>query len=236
MLTLCHAAKGGSGTTVVAALAALSHRAPSLLVDLDDEASAVLGLPLSDRPGVTEWLASEAPLDHLDDLLVDVDDTTWLLPTRSTAAGGIRPTSIPSPGDTTRWMQLSSWCRTWATRQRGAVVVDTGTRVPPEEFVAACDARLLVTRSCYLSLRSASRKVIDPTGVVVVGEPGRSLRSADIEQAVGAVIVASVGWDPNVARAVDAGLLACGRLHRPTVRELARMMAHLARHEPSVAA
>ena len=68
MVTLCWAAKGGSGTTVVAAALALTSARHALLVDLDGELPAALGLPEPDRPGVVDWLSSDAPPDHLHDL------------------------------------------------------------------------------------------------------------------------------------------------------------------------
>ena len=42
---------------------------------------------------------------------------------------------------------------------------------------------------------------------MLVSEPGRSLRAADVERSVGAPVVATVSLDVAVARAVDAGLL-----------------------------
>jgi hypothetical protein len=49
--------------------------------------------------------------------------------------------------------------------------------------------------------------VCKPTGIVLVDEPGRSLRAHDVEASLGVPIVATVLVDPAVARAVDAGLL-----------------------------
>ena len=94
MVTLCWAAKGGSGTTVVATALALSSTRPSLLVDLDGEIPAVLGLPEPDRPGVAEWLASEAPPDQLANLMVDIGPHRWLLPWRC-GASWAGPTTPP---------------------------------------------------------------------------------------------------------------------------------------------
>ena len=70
MVTLCWAAKGGSGTTVVAASFALNSTHPSLLVDLDGELPAALGLPEPERPGVAEWLATDSPAEQLAELLI----------------------------------------------------------------------------------------------------------------------------------------------------------------------
>ena len=63
-----------------------------------------------------------------------------------------------------------------------------------------------VVRNCYLALR----KVIaghKPERVVLVSEPGRSLRGSDVEAIMG-VPVTVIKLDPAVARSVDAGLLA----------------------------
>jgi hypothetical protein len=55
--------------------------------------------------------------------------------------------------------------------------------------------------------------------VVLINEPGRALGRKDIESVLGIPVVADVLIDPNVARAVDAGLLA-GRLPRTLARSL----------------
>lgn len=234
MFTLCHSAKGGSGTTVVTTLAALAHRGPTLLLDLDDEAPLVLGVADAERPGVADWLDSDAPLDHLDDLVVEVDDSTWLLPTRS-AGNDARSFGLPLD-DLGRWMQLASWSRSWAARHDGVVLVDAGTQRVPAPFVAACDHRWLVTRSCYLSVRSASTSTVESTGVVVVREPGRALGDDDIARSVRAPVIASLTWDPSIARSVDAGLVSVSRVHRSTARTLDRLVRDVARRTAVLAA
>ncbi len=134
MVTLCWAAKGGSGTTVVAAALALSSPRPSLLVDLDGEIPAVLGLPEPDRPGVSEWLASDTSPDHLAELLVDIGPRVWLLPWLSAAAD--RSRHVISEHDT-RWATLGDWLHDWSNQWGCDVTVDVGTRVPPEALAAA---------------------------------------------------------------------------------------------------
>ena len=57
--------------------------------------------------------------------------------------------------------------------------------------------------------------------MVLLTEPGRSLTRVDVEDCVGAPVVAEVSVDPAVARAVDAGLLA-SRLPRGLAKELRR--------------
>ncbi len=201
MVTLCWAAKGGSGTTVVTAALALGLRRHSLLVDLDGEIPAVLGMPDPDRPGIDDWLRSQAPADHLGELVVDVDATTSLLPHRRSPVPAAQGTI-----DEARWSSFARWLR----RQHDdgiEVVVDGGSATPHESLVAAADQVLLVTRPCYLSLRRARRSTVHLTGVILVEEPGRTLKARDIERCLGAPVVARVSADPALARAVDAGLL-----------------------------
>ena len=217
MVTLCWAAKGGSGTTVVAASLALSSPHPSLLVDLDGELPAVLGLPEPMRPGVADWLATTTPPAHLDDLLIDLGPTTWLLPWRVEA-------TLHDPPTADRWTQLGQWLRDWEEQHRGDVTIDAGTGTPPAPLVEHAGRTLLVTRPCYLSIRRAVRAPTRPTGVIVVDEPGRALHRHEIEHAVGAPVQATVALDPAVARAVDAGLLAA-RLPRTLGRDLRRVAA-----------
>ena len=117
MITICWSAKGGSGTTVIAtSLGLLTTR--SLLVDLAGDIATALGLDVGDRPGVLDWLGSDAPAEHL-------RDSRWR-PTRT-------PSSSPSarlvsragrPRDGTNWargcragagISMAWW---WSTRGR----------------------------------------------------------------------------------------------------------------------
>jgi hypothetical protein len=191
-VTICWSAKGGSGTTVVAAALALAGRAESLLVDLDGELPAVLGLPEPTGQGISDWLASDAVAPAVLDLALAVDRTTSLVP-RGTAG-----VDLASP----RWPELIAWLDA-----RGHVVIDAGTTPPHSELVQPGVRSLLVTRGCYLALRRAVASAARPHGIVLVAEPGRSLRRREVEQSIGAPVVATVSLDPAVARAVDAGLL-----------------------------
>ncbi len=204
MLLHCHAAKGGVGTTVVAAIAAIGARRPSLLVDLAGDVAEVLGdVADRDRPGVVDWLASDAEPTELDQLVVEVDDHGIALLVSS--AGARRP-GVEAV-DASRWTALAEWTRGWCAAHGGIVVIDGGTMPSRTPLSDACDMRLLVTRSCYLALRAARRCAVDPTGVVLIDEPGRALSARDVARATGAPAVCTVPWDPSVARAVDAGLL-----------------------------
>ncbi|MEQ1700279.1 MAG: hypothetical protein ABMA25_09215 [Ilumatobacteraceae bacterium] len=206
---LCWSAKGGSGTTVVSASLALvlSHQRPTLLVDLAGDAPAALGLPEPAGPGLGDWLASPtADAAALLRLAVPATDTLQVLPVGST------PVDRASP----RLAALVA-----ALQHLGhAIVIDAGTGAPPSTLFDAATHRLIVTRPCYLSLRRAVASGLQPTGIVLVGEPGRALQSRDVERALHAPIVAEVEYDPSVARSVDAGLLAA-RLPRSLSHSLA---------------
>lgn len=220
MITLCLAAKGGSGTTVVACTSAIQASGPSLLVDLDGDAPAVLGVAEPDRPGVVDWLASHAPISHLDDLVVDVAPDLFLLPARGTASN-----TNGLPLDAERWAGLSEWFVEWAHHTGGSVVIDAGTLPIPAMFAEQCPNRWLVTRPCYLSLRHASRLTTRPTGVILIDEPGRALGRRDVENATSAPVITRIAWDSRVARSVDCGLLVSGRLTRSLGRDLAKALS-----------
>jgi hypothetical protein len=203
---VCWGAKGGSGTTVVAAALGLCLPPPVMLVDLAGDMPAVLGLSEPAGPGVHEWLISTAPAQQLLELGVHVAAGVTLIP-----AGRHRTEEI----GVERWDTLV----TALTADDHHLIVDAGTGPPPAALHELADRSLLVIRACYLALRRAVTAGVCPSGVVLVDEPGRALRAVDIETAVGAPLVATVAIDPTVARAVDAGLLA-SRLPRSIQRDL----------------
>lgn len=190
MLTICWAAKGGSGTTVVTATLALSRRTPTLLVDLAGDLPIALGVPVPDGPGIGEWSGSSASPGRLDALRVTLADGLDLLPRGHQAPAG-------------RWHELGGHL----AGLTDTVIVDAGTGAPPAGLRSHADRLLLVTRACYLAVRRAvdAREPID--GIVLVEEPGRALDATDLEASLGAPVVSRVLLDPAVARAVDAGLL-----------------------------
>ncbi|HEY7627300.1 MAG TPA: hypothetical protein VH761_09535 [Ilumatobacteraceae bacterium] len=193
-MILCWSAKGGSGTTVVACSLALAaaQNGPTTLVDLVGDCATALGLAEPSGPGVTDWLASPtAGADDLHDLAVPIRDDATLI-----------PQGKGEPLDD-RWARLAD-----ALQGHGHVIVDAGLGPPRPELRSAASHSLLVVRPCYLALRRAQQLMVRPTGVVLVTEPGRALTSTDIEGALGVGVVAEVHYDPAVARAVDAGLLA----------------------------
>lgn len=194
----CWSAKGGVGTTVVAAglaSVAATARGGALLVDLGGDAGGVCGLP-DTTPA--EWPdSSEAvPLDALGRLC-------------TAAGGGLEVLRVGSPHRPPAPDRLATLVAVLHTDPR-PVVVDVGTchrGSPLLSIVEAANDDLLVTRACYLALRRALAVGHRPRGVVLVAEPGRSLTAADVASTIGADVRATVDVDPAVARAVDAGTL-----------------------------
>lgn len=213
MLIACWSAKGGSGTTVVAAALGLLHRRGHpggvLLVDLAGDLPAVLGLAEPEGPGLAGWsdAGDEVPVDALARLEIPVGDGVSLLPRG-------RGEVDPSRGDVLAAL-LGADGR--------VVVADCGTGPTGAALAVAAGATrcVLVTRPCYLSLRRAVGASLVPSEIVLVGEPGRALDRHDVEHALGAPVRHEVPVDPAVARAVDAGLLAA-RLPRTLERGLRR--------------
>ena len=213
MLVACWSSKGGAGTTVVAAaLAVLLARRSSrgaVIADLAGDVPAVLGMPDPDGPGLAEWLASgaDAPADALGRLERPAGDRLRVLPRGQGALDGARADVLAA----------------LLVADDRAVVADCGTGPVDAALVLAAGATrsVLVTRPCFLSLRRTLAVPLRPSEVVLLTEPGRVLTRADVEDCAGAPVVAEVSVDPQVARAVDAGLLAT-RLPRGLARELDR--------------
>lgn len=213
MVVACWSSKGGAGTTVVAAslalLAARRDAGGALLVDLAGDAPAALGVPDPDGPGLAGWLdAGDAvPADALSRLEHLTGDGLALL---ARGPGALRP-------------ERAEVLAALLAADPRPVVVDCGAEPQGVALVVAASATrsVLVTRACFLALRRALSAPLRPSEIVLLTEPGRSLTRHDVEQCIGAPVVAEVAVDPLVARAVDAGLLAT-RLPRGLVRELAR--------------
>jgi hypothetical protein len=206
--------KGGAGTTVVAVSLSLTldraGKSGALIVDLDGDVPAALGLPDPGDPGVSGWLSAGAdvPPDALARLEVPV------------GRGGV--SLLPRGNGALTAPERAEALATVLAADPRPVVVDCGvvsSSPVAAAFAAAATHSLLVTRACYLSLRRAVTAPVRPSGVVLVNEPGRSLSRADVEQVVGAPVRAEVAVDPAIARAVDAGVLA-SRLPRTLERSL----------------
>lgn len=201
MYTLCWSPKGGSGTTSIAAALALlaSRERSTVLVDLDGDAPAALGVGGAGEPGVVDWLgAPHADGDALFRLATPCFDDIGIIGRGKSLGGDVRLSDAD-------WARLGT-----AIDERDDldVVVDAGPHIPPSVAVGRRVRSLMILRPCYLSIRRAVQCSETATGVVLVIEPSRGLRRVDVERALSLPVLAEVPWDPTVARAVDAGLLA----------------------------
>ncbi len=227
MLVTCWSTKGGSGTTVVAALAGL-HAAqdrdrPVLLVDLCGDLPAVFGRDEASS-GLGEWLGSDLAPCSLEQVLEE------LMPNLSLLPRGRAPLSVR------RVDEFLEWATTATVAANAIVIVDAGvlggatdcsnqcqgSRELRRYLAAGADRSVLVTRACYLALRRTVSMPVRPSGVVLVTEAGRALNRSDCERATGTPVLATVAVDPDIARAVDAGMLRT-RVPKGAVRVLGRL-------------
>jgi hypothetical protein len=89
------------------------------------------------------------------------------------------------------------------------VIVDAGRADHPiHDLLGTNPRRVWVVRSCYLTVRRAVASTHRPDEITMIREPQRALEQRDIEQAVGVRVAMVIDLDPDIARAVDAGLLA----------------------------
>ena len=219
MLYTLWSAKGGSGTTVTAALLAASLTQPpdALLVDLRGDLPGVLGA--AEPPeGLAEMSAAGA-LDRnaIGSMEREVGQGLSLI--------GRGSGEVDATGLAPLWDVLGADARD--------VVVDAGTLAPDDvtagrpDRAAAVDAvrraerSLLVVRSCYLGLRAsiAMLAVLPAVGCILVMEPGRLLQSQDVATVLGVPVLAELHVSTGVARAADAGLL-LRKPDRPSIRAL----------------
>jgi hypothetical protein len=195
--------KGGSGTSVVAAAAALvlAREGPARIADLAGDQPAIFGLAAEPDPGLRDWLriGPEAPTDALDRFAIDAANGLALL-----GAGTAGPAAPPEAGAALA-VALAG--------DRRPTVADAGVVGPHADaihaFVEVADASVVVVRGCYLALRRAV--AIDLTaradGAVFVDEGGRSLGARDVASVLGVPVLATVGLRSSTARAIDAGVL-----------------------------
>lgn len=215
MYTLCWSAKGGSGTTVVAAVLAVvaARRGPTVLVDLGGDSAPALGTVTPDGPGVGDWLAAPAaPAERLWQLAHECATDLHL----------VHPGTMPVGAEFTDLAAERLAAAAAAAHQH--VIIDAGSTVPGEALIRCAQQSLLVIRPCYLALRRAIAAGNTTSDLVVVAEPGRCLGRVDIERALGLTVVAELPWDPGVARAVDAGLL-LSRVPASLAKPLGRLVS-----------
>jgi hypothetical protein len=208
MLLALWSPKGGSGTSVMAAaIAVVLAREPSMgcrLGDLGGDQPAIFGLDAEPELGLADWLAAgpETPTEALDRLAVEVAPGVALLPLGGTpSALAARPAAVAGAALAV------------ALRDGTApAVVDCGSAAEPAARAVAevADVTVVVVRGCYLALRRAVRSpaLTCTVGAVLVEEPGRSLTRREIADVLGVPVLARVPVRDQVARAVDAGVLA----------------------------
>lgn len=207
------APKSGLGVSVVAtALAVESARqAPTRLVDFDGDISRILGVFDVGSHGINDWLATDdVREDALQLLEVEVLPNLMLVP-----AGGPLPVAVPVE----RAIRLADAL----TADGRAVIADAGAPVSANDvrsiLCARSDRTSCVVRGCYLALSRFHQLPIAVDDLVEIEEPGRSLRTIDIEGSTGLAVAARIPLDPKIARAVDAG-----HLHRRMPRVLGRSL------------
>jgi hypothetical protein len=196
--------KGGSGTSVFAAAAALvlAREGPARIADLAGDQPAIFGLAAEPDPGLRDWLRTgpEAPTDALDRFATDAASGLTLL---GSGAGDLAG-SLPEAGAALA-VALASDSR--------PTVVDAGVlgtqRDAMHAFVEVADAHVVVVRGCDLALRRAVRIELTAraSGAVFVDEGGRALGPRDVTSVLGLPVLATVAVRTSTARAVDAGVL-----------------------------
>lgn len=223
MLLALWSPKGGSGTSVVASACAivLARHGGARLADLDGDQPAILGLAADPDTGLADWLATgaTAPTDAIERLTVAAAPGVALVP-----LGTQRPLAPITAAEAGAALAVAL--------RDGPVttVVDLGTaRAPAARAVAeVADSSVVVIRGCYLALRRAVASPLLPrtVGIVFVDERARSLHAREVADVLDRPVLARIPAVPEIARAVDAGVLAArlpDALARPVTLLLSRL-------------
>ena len=223
VMIVCWSVKGGNGTTVVAAALALvlaqHHKAGARLIDMSGDTPSALGMSEPASEGIAEWLsATDRPgAAALNNLMLPVTAHLGVIPRG-------RNIIVPSLVNPDRLRDLANVI----AESDLPTVVDAGSGLATIPIIEYATQSLLIIRPCYLALRRASLLTTKPDGVIVITEPGRALGVHDVESVVGAPVLAEIPFDPAIARAVDAGLLA-GRVPTLLAKHLADVCSPLSR-------
>ena len=220
MIQTYYSAKGGQGTTTVAAAYSLTtaveiaeanarttgHLVPVTVLDFDGDMAAVFGIA-EQGTSVLDQVAAGASVKSA------VAATTVVRRnTDGQALVEYRWIGRPEGHGLLPIDSIIAHLRAEVQRDPARhFVIDAGTIVdgsPRARF--ASGSNLLVTRGCYLALRRALRirEVIEPSSILFVEEPDRALSATDASAVVGVPVSLVVPVDPSIARAVDAGLFA----------------------------
>ena len=223
VVIVCWSVKGGNGTTVVAAALALvlaqHHEAGARLIDMSGDTPSALGMSEPASEGIAEWLsATDHPgAEALNNLMLPVTAHLGVIPRG-------RNIIVPSLVNPDRLRDLALV----VAESDLPTIVDAGSGLATIPIIEYATRSLLIIRPCYLALRRASLLTTKPDGVIVITEPGRALGVHDVESVVGAPVLAEIPFDPAIARAVDAGLLA-GRVPTLLTKHLADVCSPLSR-------
>jgi hypothetical protein len=187
----CWSVKGGSGTSVVAALLAIAFARieRTVLVDADGDQPAIFGVS-TPSAGFRDWWQSGVEIDALQRLAIDISSSLRLIP-----SGTVAPTAQ----------------RDFVGVDDAQTIVDAGVVREVgfgSQLVENSAKSFLILRPCYLAARRASMSSLRIDGMIVVEEQGRTLRPKDLAEVVGAPVVATLPWDLSLARVIDAGRLA----------------------------
>lgn len=222
MLTALWSHKAGSGVSTTAAAMAVEcvkFGEDVLLVDFGGDLPSILGV---DAPavGVAQLVAPLADgradsVDAVARVAESVGGGLWLIGRGLDTSLNERHIDV---SDVARFM-----ARLRADHRR--VIVDMGdvaVSAVGEAFLQMADRSILISRLCGLSLHRWSSHHGRPSGVVVLREPGRTWRAADVAGVVGAPLVGLIDADAAVARAVDRSDLTRTPLRfRRSIRRLA---------------
>jgi hypothetical protein len=133
---------------------------------------------------------------------------------------GLGGTEDPSaPIDVTDRLTLISI----ASDTAHVTVVDAG-RLDQSDGTPSGLLLMVLRGPCYLGLRSMVMSELQPDGIVLLSESGRSLTQRDVRDVCGVPVVAQIPVTANVARTIDAGLL-INRSH--ALRELTPLRRYI---------
>jgi hypothetical protein len=206
-----YGAKGGVGTTTVAAALALrlSIDGPTVLIDGRGSAATRFG-----------------------------DDLLAMLGSVPTAARGATP--LPFGTQVAPNLFWGSW-HVDATTEPRSIVVDNGCDLGAVALADddPSTVRLLVTRNDYFSLRRYCAQPKDVTalfdGVVLVEQGGGALGPREVADVTGLPILTTIPVEPVIARANDAGVFAT-RLPDPIKNNVDRLIKVTRDRYPSTVA
>src|SRR5262245_6844523 len=196
MLVCFWSPKGGSGTSVVAAAAALvlARETDARIIDLCGDQPAVLGLAHDPTPGLLDWMraGAGAPTDALEHLAINAAARLDLLP-----AGVVHGAAAAPEAGAALAIALDADPRP-AACDLGRLD-DPATRA----FAEVAGHAIIVVRGCYLGLRRAVRHpaIVDVMGAILIDEHGRSLGAPDVEDVLGVPVLATIPARTSIARA-----------------------------------